>query len=189
MANIGYARISTSEQLVDLQTDALTKAGCTRIFTETISGTKDDRPQLAKALDYVRQGDTFVVWKLDRLGRSIRHLLATVDDLGSRGVQFRSIQEGLDTTTSAGRLLFTIVGAIGEFERSIIVERTHAGLASARARGRVGGRPSTSTPKKVADAKRLLNGGATYAEAARAVGTSRATLFRWLATQGDRIAG
>lgn len=181
MTSIGYARVSTSDQSLDGQTDALTKAGCARIFTEQVSGTRDDRPQLAHALDYVREGDTFVVTRLDRMGRSIKHLLATVDDLGSRGVQFQSLTEGLDTTTPAGRLLFMIVGAIAEFERSVIVERTHAGLTAARARGRVGGRPTTATPEKVARARALLDQGhLTADEVARAVGTSRATLYRWL---------
>lgn len=181
MTSIGYARTSTADQSLDLQLDALKSAGCGRIFSEQVSGTRDDRPELARALDYAREGDVFVVWRLDRLGRSIRHLLGVVDHLGSRGVQFRSLQEGLDTTTSAGRLLFTIVGAIGEFERSLIVERTNAGLVAARARGRVGGRPSTATPEKVARARELVaERSLTMGEVARAVGTSRATLYRWL---------
>lgn len=181
MTNIGYARTSTADQSIDLQTDALRSAGCERIFAEQVSGTRDDRPELTRALDYVRPGDTLVVWRLDRLGRSLRHLLDVVDGLGKAGVQFRSLTEGLDTTTPAGTLLFTIVGAIAEFERKIIVERTNAGLAAARARGRVGGRPSTATPEKVARARELVEERRlTMDEVARAVGTSRATLYRWL---------
>lgn len=182
MSNIGYARVSTIDQNLDLQTDALTAAGCRKIFVEKASGTREDRPELARALEYVRDGDVLVVWRLDRLGRSLRHLLDVVHGLGEAGVQFRSLSDGIDTTTSAGKLLFKIVGAIGEFEREIIVERTTAGLAAARARGRVGGRPSSVTPEKVARAKELLaEGRLTADEVARAVGTSRATLYRWLA--------
>lgn len=181
MSSIGYARVSTVDQNLDLQVDALTSAGCKKIFVEKASGTREDRPELARALEYVREGDVLVVWRLDRLGRSLRHLLDVVHGLGDAGVQFRSLSDGIDTTTSAGRLLFTIVGAIGEFERNMIIERTNAGLAAARARGRIGGRPSVITPEKIARAKQLLDSGATAKEAALAVGASRATLYRWLA--------
>src|SRR5260370_23244618 len=153
MALIGYARVSTGDQTTDPQTDALTKAGCDRIFVETASGALRARPELAAALDYLRDGDLLVVTKLDRLGRSLGHLTETLTGLDERGVGFRSLGEGIDTTTSAGRLMMHILGAIAQFERDLIIERTQAGLAAARARGRTGGRPVTMTPGKVTAAK------------------------------------
>ena len=138
---IGYARVSTLEQDVSLQTDALQKAGCERIFQDKISGAKSDRPGLQEALNYARKGDSIVVWRLDRLGRSLKHLIETVGELEEQGIGFRSLQESIDTTTSGGRLIFHIFGALAEFERNLIRERTIAGLEAARARGRLGGRP------------------------------------------------
>lgn len=178
---IGYARISTADQSLDLQTDALRQAGCARIFTDTASGGLAERPQLAAALDYLRPGDTLVVWRLDRLGRSLRHLVDTVSDFDVRGVGFRSIHESIDTTTSSGRLVFHIFCALAEFERDLIRERTHAGLAAARARGRVGGRRSALTPQKAAVARRLYDSREhTVAEIAKVLGVSRATIYRHL---------
>src|SRR5512142_760064 len=145
---IGYARISTADQTINLQKDALQQAGCSRIFTDTASGAKAERKGLDEALDYVRAGDTLVVWRLDRLGRSLRHLIETITGLASRGIGFKSITESIDTTTSGGKLIFHIFGALAEFERDIIRERTQAGLTAARARGRKGGRPKALTPKK-----------------------------------------
>ena len=142
---IGYARISTAEQNLDLQVDKLKAAGCDRIFSDCISGSKSDRPGLIEALDFARSTDVLVVWKLDRLGRSLSHLIDTVQKLTERGIEFKSLQENLDTVSSGGKLLFHIFGAIAEFERDLIRERTLAGLESARARGRKGG------------AKKLLN--------------------------------
>ena len=133
---IGYARVSTSDQTLDLQKDALEKAGCDRIFTETASGSKAERIGLEKALNYVRPGDTLVVWRLDRLGRSLPHLIETITSLNNRKIGFKSITESIDTTTSGGKLVFHIFGALAEFEREIIKERTKAGLTAARARGR-----------------------------------------------------
>lgn len=133
MAMIGYARVSTAEQTHDLQTDALSKVGCERVFTDVASGAAHDRPQLAALVDYVREGDILVVWRLDRLGRSLPHLLQVVEDLAALGVGFKSITEAMDTTTSGGRLIFSIFGALAEFERNLIKERTQAGLAAARA--------------------------------------------------------
>ena len=135
---IGYARVSTLDQNLDLQVDALRKAGCEKIFAETGSGAKSDRPELSEALAFARQKDTVVVWKLDRLGRSLKHLIDTVNDLHKRGIGFRSLQEHLDTTTPSGKLFFHIFGALAEFERDLIRERTNAGLVAARARGRLG---------------------------------------------------
>ncbi|WP_344144354.1 recombinase family protein, partial [Polymorphospora rubra] len=146
MALIGYARVSTTDQRHALQTDALTTAGCTRTFTDTASGKLDERPGLAQVLDYLRAGDTLVVWRLDRLGRSVQHLTTTVAGLAERGIEFRSLTEGIDTSTAAGKLIFHIFASLAEFERSLIVERTRAGLDAAAARGRKGGRPPKMTP-------------------------------------------
>lgn len=180
MPLIGYARVSTDDQTTNPQTDALEAAGCDRIFEEKASGALRDRPQLLAALDYIRPGDVLVVAKLDRLGRSLRHLIEVVADLETRGVGLRSLAEGIDTTTPAGRLLLHILGAIAQFERDLIIERTHAGLAAARARGRFGGRPTSLTPEKVDAARALIASGRTVEAAARAVGVSRATLYRGL---------
>jgi DNA invertase Pin-like site-specific DNA recombinase len=153
---LGYARVSTTDQQPQLQVDALTAAGCYRVFAETASGARTDRPTLEQLLDQlrpgdtlvVRPGDTLVVWKLDRLGRSLRHLVDTVTGLAERGVGFRSLQEAIDTTTPGGKLVFHVFAALAEFERDLIRERTAAGLAAARARGRRGGRPSVMTVHK-----------------------------------------
>ena len=147
---VGYARVSTDEQDDALQVDALEQAGCERIYRDKASGATAQRPSLQEALDYVREGDTLVVWRLDRLGRSLKHLIETIGALEERGVGFRSLQEAIDTTTSGGRLIFHIFGALAEFERNLIRERTRAGLAAARARGRKGGRPRALDEKKQA---------------------------------------
>src|ERR671913_2352943 len=146
---IGYARVSTQEQTLALQQDALTQAGCEQVFTDTVSGSQDERPGLSDALSHLRAGDTLVVWRLDRLGRSLRHLIDTITALNDRGVGFKSLQENIDTTTSGGKLVFHIFGALAEFEREIIRERTQAGLTAARARGKSGGRPKALTDKQV----------------------------------------
>ena len=138
---IGYARVSTGEQTLDLQLDALATAGCAKTSTETASGAKAERPVLADVLGYLRAGDTLVVWRLDRLGRSLRHLIETIAALAERGIGFKSLTEQIDTTTPGGKLIFHVFGALAEFERDLIRERTKAGLEPARARGRVGGRP------------------------------------------------
>ena len=178
---LGYARVSTLDQHPDLQLDALTAAGCYRVFVDTASGALDDRPELAKALDHLRPGDTLVVWKLDRLGRSLRHLLDTVGALAGRGVGFTSLREHLDTTTPGGKLVFHLFGALAEFERDLIRERTSAGLAAARARGRVGGRPPRMTPQKLAVARQLYESRQhTVAVIAKTVGVSRASIYRHL---------
>lgn len=138
---IGYARVSTQDQTLDLQTDALKRAGCEKIFTDMASGAKSERPGLQEAMNHLRAGDMLVVWRLDRLGRSLKHLIATVTNLSDHGIGFKSLQENMDTTTSGGKLVFHIFGALAEFEREVIKERTNAGLRAARARGRFGGRP------------------------------------------------
>lgn len=145
---IGYARVSTQDQLLDLQRDALKGAGCEKIFEDHVSGASRSRSGLDSALDALRSGDTLVVWRLDRLGRSLPHLIETVGDLEKRGVGFRSLGEAIDTTSPSGTLVFQIFGAIAEFERNLIRERTQAGLAAARARGRMGGRPPKLNEKK-----------------------------------------
>jgi DNA invertase Pin-like site-specific DNA recombinase len=179
---VGYARVSTEDQNVDLQTDALNVVGCVRVFTDVASGAVAERPELAAALDYVRAGDTLVVWRLDRLGRSLRHLVETVLMLQERGVGFRSISESIDTTTATGRLVFHVFCALAEFEKDLLRERTQAGLAAARARGRVGGRKPVLTPQKAALVRRLYGEREhTVAEIAKVIGVSRATVYRCVA--------
>ena len=156
VAPIGYARISTADQSLAPQVDALKAAGCAEIFEDCVSGAKTDRPGLNEALDHLRSGDTLIVWKLDRLGRSMSHLIDTVRDLDQRGVGFRSLTEGIDTTTSGGTLVFHLFGALAQFERDVIRERTRAGLSAAAARGRKGGRKAVVTPEKLARAKMLI---------------------------------
>src|SRR5918911_515078 len=146
---IGYARVSTDDQNLNLQRDALQQVGCEQIFTDKVTGTKATRPGLTDALSHLRNGDTLVVWRLDRLGRSLRHLIDTVTELQERGIGFKSLTESIDTTTSGGKLVFHIFGALAEFEREIIRERTKAGLTAARARGKNGGRPKALTTKQV----------------------------------------
>jgi DNA invertase Pin-like site-specific DNA recombinase len=146
---IGYARVSTHEQTLNLQRDALTTAGCSKIFTDAASGAKTERNGLDAALAYVRKGDTLVVWRLDRLGRSLPHLITTMTDLEERAIGFKSLTENIDTTTSGGKLIFHIFGALAEFERNLIRERTQAGLTAARARGKKGGRPNALTDRQI----------------------------------------
>jgi DNA invertase Pin-like site-specific DNA recombinase len=181
---IGYARVSTSDQTLDLQKDALQKAGCDRIFTDTASGAKSERTGLDEALSHLRVGDTLVVWRLDRLGRSLKHLIETITALDNRKIGFKSITEAIDTATSGGKLIFHIFGALAEFERDIIKERTHAGLTAARARGRKGGRPKALTPKKAQMAKALyMDKINTIEEICRTLNISRATLYRYIETK------
>ena len=175
---LGYARVSTTEQDATLQDDALSAAGCWRTWTDTASGVKTDRPQLAEVLASLRPGDTLVVWRLDRLGRSLAHLIGTVRGLEDRAVGFRSLTEAIDTTTPGGRLVFHIFASLAQFERELIRERTQAGLTAARARGRVGGRKTVLTPAKERQARRMLAEGATKAEVAGVVGVSVSTLYR-----------
>ena len=178
---VGYARVSTLDQNPALQINALKSAGCERIFTEKASGAQRDRPELSAALDYIRAGDTLVVWKLDRLARSMRQLIETVEDLQARGIELRSLTESIDTATPGGRLVFHIFGALAEFERAVIRERTSAGLQAARERGKKGGRPRTLGPKDLAAAKALLADPAIRVEdVAARLKVSPATLYRHL---------
>lgn len=178
---VGYARVSTTDQNPELQESALKKAGCRRLYVDKgKSGTTFERPELAKCLKSLKPGDVLVVWKLDRLGRSLKHLLMTIDDLAARGVGFKSVSESIDTTTAAGRMLLQIVGTLAEFERSLIVERTRAGLAVAKAKGRRPG-PRFSLGATEADhARKLLATGETAATVAKSLKVSRATLYRAL---------
>jgi DNA invertase Pin-like site-specific DNA recombinase len=182
---LGYARVSTTDQHPQLQVDALELAGCYRVFTEIASGARADRPTLERVLDQLRPGDTLVVWKLDRLGRSLRHLVATVTGLADRGVGFRSLQEAIDTTTPGGKLVFHVFAALAEFERDLIRERTSAGLTAARARGRQGGRPSVMTAHKLQVAREMHGSGQyTVSAIATTLGVSRASIYRHLARDG-----
>ena len=179
---IGYARVSTGEQTLDLQLDALAKAVCEKTYQETASGAAAERPVLADVVGYLRPGDTLVVWRLDRLGRSLQHLIETIAGLAERGIGFKSLTEQIDTTTSGGKLVFHVFGALAEFERDLIRERTHAGLAAARARGRTGGRPKVlADAKQVALAQALYDGKqADVATICRTLGISRATFYRYV---------
>jgi DNA invertase Pin-like site-specific DNA recombinase len=182
---IGYARVSTYEQTLNLQKDALENAGCTKIFTDTASGAKTERKGLEEALTYVRKGDTLVVWRLDRLGRSLPHLITTMTDLEEGGIGFKSLTENIDTTTSGGKLIFHIFGALAEFERNLIRERTQAGLTAARDRGRKGGRPKALSAKQLSIARDLYEKRHTIAEICRMLKISRTTLYRSIKT-GER---
>jgi DNA invertase Pin-like site-specific DNA recombinase len=174
---MGYARVSTEDQNLDLQRDALARAGAERVFEDKESGARDDRPGLKD----VRKGDCLVVWRLDRLGRSMRSLIGFVEDLRERGIDFRSITEGIDTTTAAGRFFFHVLAALAQMERELIRERTNAGLAAARARGRKGGRKPKLNAKQIAHARKLLEDRTTtIKDVAASLGVNRATIYRTL---------
>ena len=178
---IGYARVSTEDQDLTLQIDALTKSGCERLFKEKASGAKFDRPGLHEALSFARKQDVIVVWRLDRLGRSLKDLLEIVHRLDESKVGLRSLTESLDTTTSGGRLIFHVFGAIAEFERNLIRERTMAGLQAAKKRGRTGGRPRSLSEKDLKLAKAMLGDPAvTVADVCETLRTSHATLYRYI---------
>ena len=180
MTSIGYARVSTGDQDTALQLDALRKAGCEKLFEDRASGVRIDRPGLAEAVRYARDGDTLTVWKLDRLGRSMKHLIEIVTELESKGVGFRSITENIDTTTSGGRLVFHLFGALAQFERDLIRERTRAGLQAAEERGRRGGRQAVVTPEKLATARQHLAAGLNVREAAARVKIGKTALYQAL---------
>jgi DNA invertase Pin-like site-specific DNA recombinase len=181
VGRIGYARVSSSDQDLALQIDALTQAGCERIFRETASGVLDARPELERVLDHLRAGDTLCLYRLDRLGRSLKHLIEVVGQLDERSVALHSITEGIDTSTPGGKLVFHVFGALAEFEAALIRERTMAGLAAARARGRQGGRPPKMTAEKLEVARAMYDSRKhTLAAIAKTVGVSRATVHRAL---------
>jgi DNA invertase Pin-like site-specific DNA recombinase len=177
---IGYARVSTDEQSLDLQLDALKAAGCKRVFTDKVSTTRADHPGLADAVSHLRDRDVLVIWKLDRLGRTVKGLVDFVADLQERKIQFRSLTDGIDTTTPAGRFFFHIMASLAQMERELLAERTRAGLAAARRRGRVGGRKRRMTPGKVESARKLLKDGMAPRDVAENLGVSVPTLYRWV---------
>lgn len=183
MAVIGYARVSTTEQDATLQHDALTAAGAERIYTDQgVSGSKASRPELDNMLEHLRDGDTVLVWKLDRIARNTKNLLELVEGLTDRGVHFQSVTEGITTNGAMGKAMLTIMAAFAELERATLIERTHAGLAAARARGRVGGRPKLLDSTKIDRAKHLHKTRTMSSrEIADALGVSVATLYRYLA--------
>ena len=183
---IGYARVSTDEQTTALQLDALRAAGCVMIVEESASGALGSRPGLNQALAELKPGDTLVVWKLDRLGRSLRHLLQVADEIRARGVALRSLTDHIDTGTAAGRMLYAVLGSVAEFERDVLRERTLAGLAAARRRGEQLGRRRALTPAQVAEAKVMLDRGEGGAYVARVFEVGRSTLYRAIARSGGR---
>jgi len=177
---IGYARVSTQYQNLELQKEALTKAGCEKVFEDKVSGTQADRTGLSKAREMLREGDTLVVWKLDRLGRSVKQLVDLVGNLHKQGVQFKSLTDFIDTGTPSGRFFFHVMASLAEMERELIVERTRAGLEVARQLGRKGGRTPKMTESKVESAKKLLASGVPHKDVAKNLGLSVPTLYRWL---------
>jgi len=187
MELVGYARVSTLDQNPALQLDALSAAGCTKIFDDHASGARADRPGLQSALDYVREGDVLVVWKLDRLGRSLAHLIEVVAALEQRGVGFRSITEAIDTTTPGGRLVFHLFGALGQFERDLIRERTRAGLTAAAARGRKGGRKPAVDAEKLARARSMIAKGLSVREAAVRLKIGKTALYETLRADATTV--
>jgi DNA invertase Pin-like site-specific DNA recombinase len=184
---VGYARVSTEDQHLHLQIDALKAHGCEKIFSDQRSGKDTDRPGLKAALEFLREGDTLVVWKLDRLGRSLQDLIQIVNQLRERGIGFKSLQENMDTTSPGGKLIFHIFGALAEFEREIIRERTMAGLQAARARGRLGGRPRKLDKNKAKMVRELYNSGEySVQQICQEFGISRQTLYNYLQREGAR---
>lgn len=177
---LGYARVSTADQSPDSQADALTTAGCQRVWTDVASGVHARRPELVQLLSTVAAGDTVVVCRLDRLGRSLPDLLNLIEDLTKRGVGLRSLAEHIDTTSATGRLVLHVFGALAEFERALMHERTMAGLLAARARGRTGGRPRALTAAQLAHAKTMAAAGTPVREIAEILGAGRSTLYRAL---------
>ena len=177
---IGYARVSTHEQNLTLQEDAFKKIGCEKVFKDIMSGSTQKRPGLTLALDALREGDTLVVWKLDRLGRSVKHLVDLVTYLEKNGIHFRSITDNIDTSTPSGRFFFHVMASLAQMERELIVERTKAGLEVARNLGRIGGRKRVMTDSKIQAAKQLLANGEAPKEVAKNLGISLPTLYRWI---------
>lgn len=179
---IGYARVSTQDQSLDLQLEALKKAGCKKIFKDTISGSRSERPGLNKVLEMLRddEDDTLVVWKLDRLGRSVKHLVNLVDELHKRGIQFKSLTDSIDTGTPSGRFFFHVMASLAEMERELTIERTRAGLETARKLGRRGGRRRKMTDSKIESAKKLLSNGVLPKDVAKNLSISVPTLYRWI---------
>lgn len=177
---VGYARVSTQDQNLDLQRTALTDCGCGKIYEDRMSGTRSERPGLNLTLEVLREGDTLVVWKLDRLGRSVKGLVDFVTELAKRGVNFKSLTDSIDTGTPSGRFFFHVMASLAQMERELIVERTRAGLSAARQQGRVGGRKRQMTDSKIDSARKLLASGVPPREVAKNLGVSVPTLYRWI---------
>lgn len=177
---IGYARVSTQDQNLELQLDALTKAGCQKVYEDKVSGTRGPRPGLAMVMKMLREDDILVVWKLDRLGRSVKQLVNLVGDLQKQGVQFKSLTDAIDTSTPSGRFFFHVMASLAEMERELTIERTRAGLEAARKLGRKGGRKPKMTNSKIESAKKLLASGVPPRDVAKNLGVSIPTLYRWL---------
>ena len=177
---IGYARVSTQDQNLELQTEALIKVGCKKVFEDKISGSRVERPGLTKAQEALREGDTLVVWKLDRLGRSVKNLVDLVGELHKQGVQFKSITDAIDTGSASGRFFFHVMASLAEMERELTIERTRAGLEVARQLGRKGGRRREMTDSKIKSAKKLLASGVPARDVASNLGISAPTLYRWI---------
>ena len=177
---IGYARVSTTDQNLDLQIDALTKVGCEKIFDDKISGSRAERPGLTRAMELLRKDDTLVVWKLDRLGRSVKNLVDLVADLQKQGIHFKSLTDSIDTGTPSGRFFFHVMASLAEMERELTAERTRAGLEVARQLGRKGGRKRQMTDSKIESAKKLLANGIPPRDVAANLGVSVPTLYRWI---------
>jgi DNA invertase Pin-like site-specific DNA recombinase len=183
---IGYARVSTQDQNLDLQREALKQAGCEKIFEDHISAVRAERPGLARTLELVRAGDVLVVWKLDRLGRSVKDLVHLVGELAQRDVHFKSLTDSIDTSTPAGRFFFHVMASLAQMERELIIERTRAGLAAAKNQGRVGGRKRRMTDSRIESAKKLLANGVPPKDVARNLGVSVPTPYRWLPASSAR---
>mgnify|MGYP002661450704 FL=1 len=177
---IGYARVSTQDQNLTLQREALINAGCEKVFEDKVSGTRADRPGLSKTLEMLREGDTLVVWKLDRLGRSVKQLVDMVSELNKQGIQFKSLTDSIDTGTTSGRFFFHVMASLAEMERELTIERTRAGLEVAKKLGRKGGRKPKMTDSKIESAKKLLSSGVPPKEVAKNLSVSVSTLYRWL---------
>lgn len=182
---IGYARISTKDQNLELQKEALEKAGCNKIYEDIISGAKHGRPGLDLALEVLKSGDTLTVWKLDRLGRNVKQLVDLVGEFEKRGIHLNSITEGIDTSTPSGKFFFHMMASLAEMERSLIIERTRAGLETARRLGKLSGRKPKMNPGKVLAAKKLLKSGISPKEVAKTLEISVATLYRWIPASGN----
>lgn len=184
---IGYARVSTADQYLGMQEDALKSAGCEDIFKDIVSGAKTARPGLHSAISHLRKGDTLVVWRLDRLGRSLAHLIETVKELNDKGIGFKSLQENIDTTTSGGQLIFHIFGALAQFERELIRERTQAGLKAARVRGRMGGRPVQLNTQEIRKLKKHYDkGDLSVMEICKLFNITKPTLYRYLKNEKQK---
>lgn len=185
---VGYARVSTADQSMALQIDTLSTAGCEKVFTDIVSGARTERPGLDQALEFCRKGDTLMVWKLDRMGRSMSHLITTIQALEKRGIGFRSLTESIDTTTSGGRLIFHLFGALAEFERDLIRERVQAGLKSARTRGRKGGRPPVSEETKAMVQALLADKSLSVQQICERLGIAKSTLYKYARPSAEDIS-